>query len=226
MDFTFWGHGIEGTRELIHKEVVPMLTSRWTGDPAYRRQLQETYEARLQRMVLGNAPPLLPKYLFDSTGVVSQERLPRSGRVTVIFTSAPETSGDQYYILNLLKRLHEKFGERDLDIILLTVLKGHFRWQIMESKEQELEALRKYYLEYLKLPVILAVDELRFSKRFDGARIPEEIVWRRPWPTQFAINTGIAIGRDGEILDPFLQPRWWRRAFQVVEQALEQKNGE
>ncbi len=222
IEFSAWKNGLEASKQMVHNEFVPMLHARTGGGPEKKKAVEDMFSSSLRWLEpIGTAPPMLARYWFDSTGKIT-DRVPKPGRVTLVFPSEPELGGNDYYRIHLLREMHKKFHDKGLDIVILTRLKGHFRLQIIDSKEEELELLRKYYLEHLNLPVTLAVDDVRFSKRFDGARMPEEIPWRRTWPTLY-VNKGLIVGRDGNFFSTELDHNWWRRSFHLVEEALAQK---
>ncbi len=222
LEFDSWKNGVEGNLHIIRTNFVPLLHARQGGGEDQRKQIDKSLTdlvARNNQYIGDPASPILARYWFDSTGVPEQ-RLPRQGRTTIVFISDPELGGNDYYRFNLMRRLHEKYHQRGLDILVVTRLKGHFRYAITESKEEELELLRQYYLDHLKLPITLAIDDVRYSKRFDGMRIAEEVPWRRTW-LMLSGTDGVVVGSDGKFFSIEINFRWWDRAFQVVEQALE-----
>ncbi len=218
--YEFWKNGIQASYDLVRKDFVPTVSRRIGGGEDSRTYAQQMLE-RGQQMYqyLGDtAPPILARYWFDSNGVA--ERLPKSGRTTVVFFLEPRCGQSCYGTYAMIRRAHALYSQKGLDILVVSKLSGHFRLHIPKNNAEELELIRNYYLDFLKLPVTLAVDEVRFSRRADGFRTAEEIAWRRNWPT----DMNAIIARDGTFVGFDMTKNEWQRAFYMMERAADGKS--
>jgi hypothetical protein len=69
-----------------------------------------------------------------------------------------------------------------LQIVLVANTGGFFRKQLELNPVKETEMVKKYFLDFLKLPGILGVRETQFSRSMDGRRIAEPAPDARRWP--------------------------------------------
>lgn len=119
-----------------------------------------------------------PYTLFGQTGrsiegdfwFPKQENHPAPGKVTLIVFVNSNCSARCYPSYATLKRLDSRFGDQGLDIVLAGQVAGFFR-NHLTAADEEAKSMRHYFLDFLALPGILAVEDRPFSKRPDGRLI-------------------------------------------------------
>jgi hypothetical protein len=117
----------------------------------------------------------------------------------------------------LLRYLDREYQTKGLEIILITETAGFFRTQLMETTAEEIELVRNFYLNFLKLPVTLGIDETRFSRLPDGRRMPEPVAWRRSWPQTRAV----LIDRNGNFAALGMDETYlWKRIRYEIDQVV------
>jgi hypothetical protein len=70
------------------------------------------------------------------------------------------------------KRLYREFASRGVDFILLTHTTGSFGLSTLLSPEAEVDSLKTYFRDRLKLPGILGVQVTQFQTLPDGRKVP------------------------------------------------------
>jgi hypothetical protein len=75
------------------------------------------------------------------------------------------------------QRLIKKYGDA-INITLLCTTRGYFGDGPPLTTKQEVERLRKFFAEDVKLPVTIAIDTITFRELPDGRRFPEN---QNPW---------------------------------------------
>jgi hypothetical protein len=117
---------------------------------------------------------------------------PRAGKVTLVYFAEPSCGGGCYPTNELIHRLHKDYGDR-LDIVLVGKTNGFFRMQLQENTATEVELIRNYFIDFLKLPVTLAVSETQFARSVDGRRFGEPSANQRQWPMPMDV---VLVGKD------------------------------
>jgi hypothetical protein len=105
-----------------------------------------------------SAPPLAADFWFGRPA--GDTLFPRSGRVTLVQYLDSRCSFCDY---SVLRRLKQRFGDR-LDLVLVVETKGHFRSHPPLDPAREAELLRAFYLDFHRLPAILAVSTTPFTR--------------------------------------------------------------
>jgi len=95
---------------------------------------------------------------------------PRPGKLTLLTFFY----GVDYPTFATLRRLHEQYGARGLDIVFMTTTQGYFRSMPMPEPTVEADSMGSYIRNFLKLPGVLAVELTSFSHIADGRRRNEE----------------------------------------------------
>ena len=118
-------------------------------------------------------------------------QLPR-GRVHMVIVAE---EADEH-IQGLIRRMHGKYGNQGLSIVLINGTKGYTRWNAsgVLSPAEEAESLRTLVVEHLKLPVTFLVEDVPFQVIPDGRKQ----YGRTQWQTRLPASTSI-IGRDGNL---------------------------
>jgi hypothetical protein len=215
--FQAWKYGPQSVSEFYEKRSVPTMASLSPGDNSVLHGVRSYFEGLASPyQVYGQPAPAIPaKHWFYAEGV-TPNKFPWEGQPTLVAFVHPNCGGPCYPEYSFYRMLHDKFGARGLRILLVARTSGFFRNEAIEVPSQEVELIRKYYLDFLKMPVTLVVDEARFNRLPDGRRIAEDIPWYRTWP-----NDGtVLIGRDGKIKATKLVRAWWERASVEVEKEL------
>ncbi len=215
--FHVWKYGPPSVSEFYETRSVPTMASLSPGDNGVLHGVRSYFEGLASQYQFYNqpAPPIPAKHWFYAEGM-TPEKFPWEGQPTLVAFVYPNCGGQCYPQYSFLRMLHDKFGARGLRILIVARTSGFFRSEAMDVPSQEVELIRKYYLDFLKMPVTLVVDESRFNRLPDGRRVAEDIPWYRAWPN----DETILIGRDGKIKATRLAAAWWERAVVEVEQEL------
>jgi hypothetical protein len=72
------------------------------------------------------------------------------------------------------RQLYHEFAPRGVDFILLAKTTGSFGLSTLLPATAEVDSLRHYYLDSLKLPGILGIQETKFATLPDGRKTPME----------------------------------------------------
>lgn len=148
----------------------------------------------------------VPYTLFGTTGKpltadhwyntkAGDTTFPKSGVATLIVFGFHACSGGCYPTYATLNRLHNQFGSRGLQIVLVGGTSGYYRNRLAVPAAES-DSAGKYFGEFLKLPAAIAIDETEFSKRHDGRRVNA--------PTENARNyskgrSAVLVGKDGQV---------------------------
>ncbi len=129
------------------------------------------------------AAPLSAKHWFNTNNDTTTR--PAAGQVTLVVFANPHCGGDCYYGYAALRRLHKKYAATGFNIVFVAQTLGYFRDEsFTENPAGEVEEIRKYFLEFLKLPISLAVSETEYSNRLDGRRVNETTVNKKNYPLE------------------------------------------
>jgi len=129
---------------------------------------------------------------------------PRKGVISLI-TFADQRCGENcYYAYNAVRRLKQRFGQA-VEVILVTPTAGYFRQRPPLEPAAEAEVLRWYFLDFLRLPVVLAVVNTDFqtAPAPDRRRFYEEPLLYRTYGVSGVLDghsTCVLVTRDGLIL--------------------------
>ena len=148
----------------------------------------------LQRFILGfmgqRAKPIHGDYWYPFTP--GDTVFPRPGRVTVAMLLDGGTM--DFKLFATLRRLHASYAARGLDIVFMTVSRGFYRMSVLPDPAVEAGKLRGFFVDYLKLPLALTVEESQFGRLSDGRRQNTASLNA----TNYRVGVGMAlIGKDG-----------------------------
>lgn len=157
--------------------------------------------------ILGTSAP--PPFKMFSHYPASAPLGPAPGRVTVVGYIEGLGEGVMEPYLATLRRLHEKYHDSGLDIILIAQTQG-FAWRSPPlDTAEEAKLIGWYYREHLKLPFTIFVAVADFGRLSDGriTRKPSRSFpqigvyryWRPHW--------GYIVARDGTIADQINRTR-------------------
>jgi hypothetical protein len=157
-------------------------------------------------------PAITGKFWFPSNAA---HTVPAPGRVTLV-TQVQKGDGVMTPQLAGLLRLWNKYHAAGLDIVLVTKTQGYSWSSPPQKPDDEAKTDAWYFLNYLKLPFTLIVDEAPVTKRPDGRLVHGRITFENEFP----LPGGVLIGRDGRVYTTWigLSPDGTRDAF--IRQAL------
>ncbi len=183
IEFLDLKYGRDTIEPYLLKYAAPRVAKVVPADAGLLQRTTAFYENQLYPyQFFGQEAPAIPSRQWFYAEGLEEVKYPHIGTPTFFIFLTPDCRHLCMGDLWLLKYLNKNYHERGLRIVLVTKTSGYFRSEVMESNEDEIEKLREYYLNYLKLPVTLVIDESRFSKLPDGRRMAEDIPWRRTWP--------------------------------------------
>jgi hypothetical protein len=125
-------------------------------------------------------------------------RRPKVGVVSLyVFAQdyAGDDAGARAPLYAMIRRLHAKYGAA-LDIVMLAKTSGYFRDTRLSTPADEADAARRYFLDYLELPVTVMMDIAPVTKLPDGRRVVGAVAFERQFPGAPAV----VIGRDGRLV--------------------------
>jgi hypothetical protein len=96
----------------------------------------------------------------------------------------------------VMRRLQAKYAGRGVQFVIMTFTAGSFRDHLLPRPAQEADALKGWFLDYLKLPVTLAVEQSQFGFLQDGRRQGHPGTNFQNYA--FSRN-GSLVGKDGKI---------------------------
>lgn len=193
----------------------------WTFDessPSYQRVMGElTVETMADRASFfgTKAPDLKVFKVFPE----NEGKEPLQGRVTMYMPAfslgSPiglgRFSGKMESYLAMLKRLHEKYYNAGLDIVLVTKTNGYAWDSPPLDPEEEAKVIAWYYRDYLKLPFRIMVEKTEFVRVPDGRLISlsggrpdfmtSHFIGKRR--SYLNLGTGYIVGRNGTVVSYF-----------------------
>jgi thiol-disulfide isomerase/thioredoxin len=144
-------------RGLIEKALE---TCRQGGEEALRQgrpEARTSYDRCIERYSLIGRPGAPLKGLYWLNVAPETKQLDLRGRVTLLQFTAHWCAPCRKSYPALLK-INRQFKERGLDVVLSTQLYGYFAERQDLKPEEELAAIREYYVEHYKLPFRIAVE--------------------------------------------------------------------
>jgi len=141
------------------------------------------------------APPLALQHVFNAG---SDKIKPAPGKVTLL-VEVEKGSGLPDGRTSMLRRLHDKYASQGLDIVIIERTQG-FSWSSPpQTPSDEAASDAWYYLDYLKLPFTLVVQETPFKHRPDGRLVPGNIPFEQQYMTR-----QILVGRDQKVFTQWI----------------------
>jgi hypothetical protein len=166
---------------------------------------EENAQARLKSMIskmqkryaaMGTtAPPIRASHWYPLAS--DSGPYPTPGAVTLFVYLDIGCSNDCHTTYAMVRRLYDKYHEAGLHVMFATQTGSRFRGQLILDPVVYSEKLRGYFLDFLKLPGVLGIDETVVGHRTDGRRINTPGTSARDY---FSLgNNGVIIGKDGKI---------------------------
>lgn len=190
-----------------------LLPLRPAGSSELAQLRNRIANARARYPLFGaKAPRIEANWWFNAPGETAR---PTPGKMTVLVFGGPTGGYENHAVI---RRLNAKYAPTGLDAILTTSTRGYFRSQPMQSPATEADLAGKYFIDHLKLPVAVAVQETPFSIRAtDGRRMNQQMSNSRNY---FRGPSGVLIDGAGVVrlvasLSPEMEQVW--RA--VIEEA-------
>ncbi len=215
------GPNFRETMQRVGDRYVAMAS----GSEIGRTMAEGLVDVRLGTTKLFGAPA--PQLAMFQRYPTDAPTTPVPGRVTLVAYIDKLGNGLFEPYLATLRRLHEKYHDRGLDIILIAQTKG-YAWESPPlDSTQEAKLIGWYYREHLKLPFTVFVSKADFGRLSDG-RItrgrskekPTIGVYRywRPW-------WWYIVARDGTIADhingPSVSVREENRVDAIIRRELD-----
>jgi len=125
--------------------------------------------------------------------------LPRPGRVTVLVYAPWIGGGSEVAMAAILNRLHAAYGGTETDFVCLQRTGRLFLNKLVDDPAAETEMIRRYSLEYLRLPVILGVEHTKFNTVANGRVWPGLSPNWSTYPFMDKLSDVLIIGKDGHI---------------------------
>lgn len=164
---------------------------------ADQMQLRQAIRARqvAYTIVDTTGPTLNPSHWYNR-GTDTTPR-PKAGMVSLIVSVNAGCGARCYPTYSSLRRLYNKYHSAGLQIVLVSLTSGYFRNQPMANPADEAEKVRYYYLDFLKLPDVMGVDETEFSFRAeDHKRMNVAPSAQRAY---FRGRNSAVVGKDGKV---------------------------
>lgn len=167
-----------------------------SGSPydAYRRQRMENgfaYYRGVYNIGGTTAKPVRADWWMGSPG---DTVFPKSNTVTLAIFVHPGNLG--FPTIATIRRLHDEFASRGLDFVLMTYTTGYFRTAVTPKPSTEVQEFQRWFVDYLHLPLTMAVEESQFGRLPDGrrqnTRMTNEVNYS-------AGTNALLIGKDGVI---------------------------
>jgi hypothetical protein len=139
------------------------------------------------------APPLSATHWYPAS---VRTTWPRAGHATLIVFVSHMCGARCYPMYATLRRLNAKYASSGLDLILVSSTTGSFRNQLPATPAAESELARGYFLDFLALPGVMAMDEASFSHKSDGRRMNDVGANQRNY---FRGRSAVLVGKNGNV---------------------------
>jgi hypothetical protein len=176
------------TRATLDSMRTAMATFRNGRQPV--RPAEEQMYLGFSKKVGQPADSITGKFWFNAGNTHIR---PRPGRVTLVMMGQ-KGNGTMSSYLAMLRRLVNRYSAQGLDVVLVAKTDGYSWASPPQTPEAEANTDAWYFLNYLKLPVTLVVDETPFTRDDVGRRQDQLIDFQKHYP----LNWGL-VGRDGRI---------------------------
>jgi hypothetical protein len=127
-------------------------------------------------------------------GTADDTIFPKRGKVTLLVEFNDLGMYDTFAVI---RRLQAKYGSRGLQIVGMASTHGFFRDQLEPKAADEANLLRDWYLNFMHVPVALAVEVNQFGRMPDGRRKNTPALNQRNYG--HADVNGVLVDKDGTI---------------------------
>lgn len=147
--------------------VVPLTQD---GGPMtdYHRAVVQNAFGFYRRLYGAMGTPAKPVHADQWLSTTGDTVFPKSGRVTLAILAHPAFF--PVAAISVLRRLHDEYAARGLDIVFMTYTTGWFRTIIEPKPGDEIHNLQRWYLDYWHMPASIAAEESQFGRLADGRR--------------------------------------------------------
>ena len=173
--------------------VLPLTQAGAPWDNSKRAIAQNGIEGYRKRLV----PFGLPAKPIRADGWLNSPDdtvFPKRGRVTVVVFSHPDVLS--FPAVATLRRLHDDFAAQGVDFVFSTFTTGYFHTAILARPNDEMARLHGWFIDFLHLPMAVAVEASQFGRLPDGRR------YNAPMTNQanyFYGPDALIVGKDGVI---------------------------
>jgi len=134
-----------------------------------------------------------PVHAESWLGTAVDSVYPKPGRVTVFLFSDPDVTN--FELVATLRRLRERYAGRDVDFVYSTYTAGYFRGKVEPTPADEVKDLKRWFVDFINMPVTVAVEESQFGRLIDGRRQNVDTENRK----NYYLGSNVAIiGKDGK----------------------------
>jgi hypothetical protein len=167
-----------------------------SGSPydAYRRQRMESgfaYYRTMYNIDGTTAKTVRADWWMGSPG---DTVFPKTNKVTVAIIVHPGNLS--FPAIATIRRLHDEFASRGLDFVLMTYTTGYFRTAVTPKPSVEVQEFQRWFVDYLHVPLTMAVEESQFGRLPDGRRQNT----RMTNEVNYSVGANaLLIGKDGVI---------------------------
>jgi hypothetical protein len=96
----------------------------------------------------------------------------------------------------MVQRLHDKYAARGLDLVYMAYTMGSFRNTVHPKPANEVEQYKRWFLDYVHLPMTFAIEESQYGRLADGRRENTPMMNQKNY---WHGDDGILVGKDGKI---------------------------
>lgn len=187
-----WYQLIPTLSQTVNRLVGQILTA--NGLAVSNPQLTQALTAlRTAEGTIPGQPAPIPKMFKRYPADAPLTSIP--GTVTIVMPLRGIGNGRLDETLGRLRRLHERYHSRGLEVVLVGRTTGYAWGSPPLAAEAEANLFGWYYREHLKLPFTVLVEETSFSTKPDGRKVAAP----SPFMTTYSPLPlrGYIIGRDG-----------------------------
>lgn len=136
--------------------------------------------------------PIHGDYWFG--GTPDDTVFPKPGRVTfIIFLNVAFADFNMYA---MVQRLHDKYAARGVDLVYMAYTNGSFRNTVHPKPTNEVAQYKRWFVDYLHLPMTFAIEESQYGRLADGRRENTPMMNQKNY---WHGDDGILVGKDGKI---------------------------
>jgi hypothetical protein len=173
--------------------VVPLTQD---GGPiaAYHRIRVHSIVEFYRRLYGAMDMPAKPVHADQWLSATGDTVFPKPGRVTLAILAHPAIF--QIPAISVVRRLHDEYAARGLDIVFMTFTTGWFRTIVEPRPGDEIHNIQRWYLDFWHMPASLAAEESQFGRLADGRRQNTPVTNQ----TNYGFGaTAVLIGKDNVI---------------------------
>jgi hypothetical protein len=185
--------GGSAARALFDTAETDLLPLRPTGTREYATLQRALTDARAPYTLFGTTGTTIGATQWYNADADATHR-PKPGKVSLLVFVSSACGGRCYPMYATIRRLQAKYGSSGLDVIFLASTHNYFRNHPMPSPAAESDSTGRYFVDFLKFDVPVALEETHFSRLRDG-RLQAD-----PTPNRTAYyrnRSGVLVDRRG-----------------------------